>query len=147
MTEKKKKEKEKYDQKTANLTPEEQELRKENLKHRKNMSDDAVRNLCAAICLNSCHEYRVILRRIRALKMRDMAYTAPINIKRKPMRLSKKDEEALEKLMEEKEELEDFFESDMFAILTGVGSKEEAIRKITSIPDGYEHLLERRMMA
>ena len=145
MTEKKKKEP--YDQKTANLTPEEQEMRKENLEHRKNMSDSAARNLCAAICLSSCHEYRVILRRIRAIKMSSAMYTAPIGMKRKSARLSKKDEEALEKLMEEKKDLEDFFESDMFTMLTGVGSKEEAIRKITSIPDGYEHMLERRMMA
>ena len=145
MTEKKKKEP--YDQKTANLTPEEQEMRKENLEHRKNMSDSAARNLCAVICLSSCHEYRVVLRRIKMFKRSAAMYTAPIGMKRKSARLSKKDEEALEKLMEEKKELEDFFESDMFTLLTGVGSKEEAIRKITSIPDGYEHMLERRMMA
>ena len=148
MAEKKKKEP--YDQKTANLTPEEQAMRKENLEARKNMQDDAARNLCAAICLNSVHEYRVILRRIKAFGLRRMNYSAPITAKKKrgrPSLVSKKDEEMLEKLMEDKKDLEEFFDSDMFVTFTGVSGKEEAIRKIKCIPDGYEHLLERRMMA
>lgn len=137
-----------YNQKTAKLTPEEEELRKENLEARKHMQDEGVRNLCAAICLNSCHEYRRIMRKIRAFDTRDI-YTAPIEMKHKgrPRRImSAKDEEALNHLLREKKELEEFFGGEMFAFFTGVSSKEEAIRKVMAIPNGYDQVIERRMM-
>lgn len=142
------KKKKPYNQKTAKLTPEEQAMREENLQARKNMHDSAaVRNLCSAICLNSCHEYRALIRRIRAIRMRDMAYTAPIPISRKgrPRKMPKREADILEDLMKQKKELEEFFDGDMFTSLTGVSGKEEAIRKILSIPDGYDHLLGRRL--
>lgn len=142
-----KKKKKPYNQKTAKLTPEEQAMREENLEARKNMNDSAVRNLFSAVCLNSCHEYRAVMRKIRALSMRDLMYTAPIAMKKRgrPRSISKKDSEELEKLLETKKELEEFFDGDIFASLTGVSGKEEAIRKILSIPDGYDHLLGRRL--
>ncbi len=142
-----KKKKKPYNQKTAKLTPEEQAMREENLQARKNMHDSGVRNLCSAICLNSCHEYRAVMRKIRAIRMRDMAYTAPIPINRKgrPHKMPKREADILEELMKQKKELEEFFDGVMFTSLTGVSGKEEAIRKILAIPDGYDHLLGRRL--
>lgn len=132
----KKKPKQEYDQKTADLTYEERQERAENLEARAHWHDSAVKTLCSAICLGTIKDYRRHLRQLRLDEYR-MRYDRL---------MTRKDKEKLEKQIETVREnikdCEDFFESDMFVICTGVESKEEAIRKILAIPDGYDHLLE-----
>lgn len=132
-----KRKQEPYDQKTAKLTPEEQAIREENLKARGNWQANAVHSLCSKICLNTISDYRKLLRQLRK-NVYDLhnAY--------RTQREKKKIESNIEKIKEELEDCEEFFDSDMFTMCTGVSGREEAIRKIKAVPDGYDHLLEGR---
>ena len=47
-----------YDQKRAHLTPEEQELRRENLEARKSYSDEGIHRLMCAVCTQAVKSYR-----------------------------------------------------------------------------------------
>ena len=132
-----KRKQEQYDQKTARLTPEEQAIREENLKARGNWQADAVYSLCSKICLNTISDYRRLLRLLRK-------NVYDLNNAYRTQREKKKIEKDIENIKEDLEECEEFFDSDMFAMCTGVNSREEAIRKIQAVPDGYDHIIEGR---
>lgn len=133
----KKKEKEEYNQKTAKMTAEEWEIRQENLEARKSLQDDAIKKLYSAACLSAIKDYRKYIRLLRLYKYRrqnDFLMTR---------RDKKKLDEQIANIQENIEECEDFFDSDIFEMCTGVGDKNEIIRRIKAIPDGYDHVLER----
>ena len=66
-----KKKKEPYDQKTANLTPEEQALREENLMARENFQYEAMKHLRAEISLRAIYDYRKMMRKLLAMEQAD----------------------------------------------------------------------------
>lgn len=144
-----KKEKEPYDQKTANLTPEEQKLRAENLAARESVCFEGVRRLCAAACLRAVIDYRKMRKELaymeeaRALRERIMGYRKAREPKGK--KTKDKSKEVLEHLRENVAECEEFFDSDMFVQCTGLNGKEEAIRKIMSMSETSVFAVERRI--
>ncbi len=133
---KKKKKKEPYDQKTAKLTPEEQAMRRENLIARQNMDEDAVRQLCAAICVGSICDYKKKTKQLAILKEPWAGV--------KPRLIPKSVKEKIEEVKEEILEIEDFFESEMFVHCTGMENPKETIEHIRRVPRSYMTLLERR---
>lgn len=143
--------KEPYDQKTAKLTPEEQEMRKENLEARNNLQKDSIKTLYSAVCLATVKDYRRYIRKLRQCDQLLQVYKFQqkndfLMTLKDRHQLKKKIENAeksIEELKENIEECEDFFDSDVFTTCTGVVDKNEAIRKIMAIPDGYDHVLER----
>ena len=128
--------KEEYDQKTAKLTPEEMELRKENLQAREAMDDSAVRKLCATICLGAVCDYNKIRKKRAALISR----WGDTKLRLVPQTIQSKIADYYEDLRE----IEEFFGSDMFTTITGMSGKEEAIRRINKVPRSYMDILERR---
>lgn len=134
--EKKKKRWEDYDQKTAKLTPEEQEMRKENLEARGRMNDDGTRQLCAAVCLGAIYDYKKAKKKLAPF----MAVWGDKSWNVVPKPIKKK----IEEVEEEIRELEDFFESDMFTMFSATSDREQAVRMIDRIPSSYMTLLERR---
>ena len=151
MTEKKKKEKEEYNQKTAKMTEEEWLIRQENLEARKCLQDDSIKTLYSAACLAAVKDYRRYIRKLRQCnqllqvykfqKKNDFLMT--LKDRHQLAKRIKNAEKSIEELKENIEECEDFFDSDIFATCTGVVDKDEVIRKIKAIPDGYDHVLER----
>lgn len=128
--------KEDYDQKTAKLTPEEMELRKENLQAREAMDDSAVHRLCATICLGAVCDYNKIRKKRAALLGRWEG---------KKLRLVPKSvQNKIAGYYGDLREIEEFFDSDMFTTFTGMSGKEEAIRHINKVPRSYMDILERR---
>lgn len=147
----KKKSKEEYNQKTARMTEEEQLMRQENLEARKYLQDDSIKTLYAAACLAAVKDYRRYIRKLRQCSQLLKVYKFQ---KKNDFFMTTKDryqlvkriknaEKNIEELKENIEECEDFFDSDIFATCTGVADKDEVIRKIMAIPDGYDHVLER----
>ena len=136
MPGRKKKQKEEYDQKTAKLTPEEQEMRRENLEARERINDDGLRRLCAAVCLNAVGDYTKTKRKLEnckaALRGKNARY------------IPKKTKEAMETYEEDLAEMKEFFESEMFTGIVGMHSAEETIRRISTAPRFYMGIPERR---
>lgn len=143
---KKKKKKEPYDQKTAKLTPEEQEMRKENLEARKHFMYEPMRHLSAAISLRAISDYPKLKRKLMAMEHDDeiekrlyMSMSASRKKKLKPWA----ENPALEKLRKDVAELEEFFDSEMFTSCTGFSDRNEAIRSIMKLTPGTMSLVER----
>lgn len=140
-----KKNKEEYDQKTANLTPEEQEMRKENLEARDHFGTNDCRKLCAAVCLRAILDYKRMTKKLEQyheyVDFRNMT-TKNARFKTK---VPKKTREHIEHLQKDIKECEEFFQSDMFTACVGLdGSLDEIKAKIKKIPRQYNVLLERR---
>ena len=84
--------KENYDQKTAELTPEEMELREENLQAREAMDDSAMHRLCATICLSAVLDYNKTRKKRAALlgRWRDTKFRlVPEKVRNKILPLGK----------------------------------------------------------
>ena len=151
MPENKKKKKEEYNQKTAKMTEEEWLIRQENLEARRHLRGDSIKTLYSAACLAAVKDYRRYIRKLRQCnqllqvykfqKKNDFLMT--LKDRHKLVKQIKNAEKSIEELKENIEECEDFFDSDIFALCTGVVDKDEVIRKIMEIPDGYDHVLER----
>ena len=127
---------ENYNQKTAKLTPEEMELRNENLQARAAMNDSAVRKLCATICLGAVCDYNKIRKKRAAL----IGRWKDTKLRLVPKTIQNK----IADYDDELREIEEFFDSDMFTLFTGMSGKEEAIRRINKVPRSYMDILERR---
>lgn len=128
--------KEDYDQKTAKLTPEEMELRKENLQAREAMDDSAMHRLCATICLSAVFDYNKTRKKKAAL----IGRWGDTKLRLVPKSVQNKIADYCNDLRE----IEEFFDSDMFTTFTGMSGKEEAIRRINNVPRSYMDILERR---
>lgn len=128
--------KEDYDQKTAKLTPEEMELRKENLQAREAMDDSAVHKLCATICLGAVCDYNKTRKKRAAL----IGRWGDTKLRLVPKPVQSK----IAGYYEDLRGIEEFFDSDMFTTFTGMSGKEEAIRRINKVPRSYMDILERR---
>lgn len=143
-----KKKKEPYDQKTANLTPEEQALREENLMARENFQYDAMKHLSAEISLRAISDYRKMMRKLIAMEQADRIEKKLYN-SLDPRRQKKVkpilDNPELDKLREDIEECEDFFDSEMFASCTGFANRHDAIRKIMRLTPEKMDMIERRL--
>ena len=143
-----KKKKEPYDQRTAALTPEEQALREENLRARENMDRDGVMQLCSVICLNAIRDYPKMVRKLAEMEQIESVIKKfrkdrdPRGRKRKHPEKFKED---MEKLREDIQDCEDFFESEMFETCTGISGKQEVIRKIRKMTPAAFEAIERRL--
>lgn len=136
ISETQKKKRKDYDQKTAKLTPEEMELRKENLEARNRMDDSALATLCSAVCLGAIRDY------YKARKRRTVAMAPWVNAN--PKHVPKSVKKKIEDIDEELREIEEFFDTEMFTTFSGMSGKEETIRQIDKIPRAYVSLIERR---
>ena len=128
--------KEDYDQKTAKLTPEEMELRNENLQAREAMDDSSVHKLCATICLSAVCDYNKTRKKRAAL----IGRWGDTKFRLVPKSVQSKIADYYGDLRE----IEELFASDMFTTITGMSGKEEAIRRINKVPRSYMDILERR---
>ena len=106
-----------YDQKTANLTPEEQAIREENLKCREDMNEKGVRSLMAAVCTRAILDYKKPAACANAMGRSAMAVRT---------------------------ECRKFFETDIFKHTTGLHNPEKVVEMIKRIPAGYDRVLEGR---
>lgn len=135
-----KKKKKPYNQKTANLTPEEQALRAENLAARKDFDPDAVKRLCSTICLQAVLEYRKMRRKLVIMKP-TIRFQEECRRERDPRgRKPSPDKpdrytEEYNQLLEDIADCEDFFDSEMFVQCTGLKGREEAIPKILKMSE------------
>lgn len=143
-----KKKKEPYDQKTAVLKPEEQAMREENLVARENFQYDAMRHLSAAVSLRAISDYRKMMRKLLAMEQADRIERKLFNSldsrrqkKAKPIL----DNPELDKLREDIQECEDFFDSEMFTCCTGFANRHDAIRKIMRLTPEKMDMIERRL--
>lgn len=153
------KKKEPYDQKTAELTPEEQEIRRENLAARAHYDAGGIKSLCSVICLQAVKDYPKMLRRLtelkdtaeRMAKKRKKISLPPIRKsdekKRGPKKKTAEERlrDRIDKLNEDVLDCEEFFDSEMFINCTGVGGKKEAIRKIRKMSPEVFMIIERRL--
>lgn len=111
-----------YNQRISLMSEEDRAIRDENLEHRPFYDDEGIRRLMAAVCLRGIADYRKAVKRIWLCRNGDVRRDAE----------------------RRKAECEQFFDSGMFTEITGMSGKEEAVRAILRIPNGYESALERR---
>lgn len=129
-----------YNQTKAELTEEEQEIRKENLECRPTMTQKGVRNLMMGICLRAVVDYRAYRRAIQRYAREIEKIDSGRGF------VSKKDRARIKNLREDISECEEFFCGDIFRACTGIhGGKKAIIDAVMRIPSTYDGLLERKL--
>lgn len=127
-----------YNQKTAELTEEEQELRKENLQARRRMNTQGVQNLMSAVCMQTVEDYKRY-RKALAYYANDLMH---INVGDKFVSQDKR--EKIAALQAEIRECEEFFHSEIFGECSGIWDGKKVIEAINRIPRSYDNYLSER---
>ena len=120
-----------YDQKKAELTEEEQELRSENLEARQHMNPRGVQNLMSAVCLQAVEDYK---RYRQALAY----YADDVQNMKSGRKLVPNDRrEKIISLQAEIRECEEFFHSEIFGECSGIWNGDKVIDAINQVPRSY----------